>query len=148
MPKITVLPSNQQIEIDNGANLRETLISSGLGIKSPCGGCASCAQCVVVINSNPEALNEISFEEKQILGNVFHLTAERLSCQTIVSGDVTVDISAHIEVKPKQVVTKRRTRLEADTIIEERREKAKERPQRPGGLKRPKAFKYENKKDS
>ena len=55
MAKITVLPHNQQIEIDEDTNLREALLTSGLTIKSPCGGCASCAQCVVVIKSHPES---------------------------------------------------------------------------------------------
>ena len=77
-----------EIEVEVGANLRDSLISNGLNIKSTCGGCASCGQCVVIINANAESLSEISFEEKQILGNVFHLTAERLSCQTTVNGDV------------------------------------------------------------
>ncbi len=140
MPKITVSPNNVEIEVEVGANLRDSLISNGLNIKSTCGGCASCGQCVVIINANAESLSEISFEEKQILGNVFHLTAERLSCQTTVNGDVGVDISSHMDLKRKNVVTKRRTKEETEKIIEERKTLAKERPQRQGGLKRPKRF--------
>jgi len=29
------------------------------------------------------------------LGNVFHITRQRLSCQTYISGDVTLDVSHH-----------------------------------------------------
>jgi ferredoxin len=141
MHKITVLPGTEVIEVESGSNLREVLINKGQSIKSPCGGCASCGQCVVVVKSGFEGLSEISFEEKQIIGNVFHITQERLSCQTTVMGDITVDISAHIEVeKKKPLVTKRRTRAQADTIIEERKENSKNRPEREGGFNKPKSF--------
>jgi hypothetical protein len=39
-----------------------------------------------------------TFEELRLLGNVFHITKERLSCQTKIKGDVTIDISAHEKV--------------------------------------------------
>ena len=115
-------------------------MEAGFDIKSTCGGCASCAHCVVVISEGEDNISETSFEEKQILGNVFHLTKERLSCQTKVLGDISVDISAHLQDKPKPK-THRRTREQAETVIEERKQKSKERPQRQGGLKRPKPFK-------
>lgn len=141
MHKVTVLPGTEVIEVESGSNLREALIAQGQTIKSPCGGCASCGQCVVVVKSGFEGLSEITFEEKQIIGNVFHITQERLSCQTSINGDITVDVSAHIEVeKKKPIVTKRRTREQADTIIEERRENSKNRPEREGGFNKPKSF--------
>jgi hypothetical protein len=40
-------------------------------------------------------LSPQTFEELRLLGNVFHITKERLSCQTKLLGDVTLDISAH-----------------------------------------------------
>ena len=45
-----------------------------------------------------------------------------------------------MDLKRKNVVTKRRTKEETEKIIEERKTLAKERPQRQGGLKRPKRF--------
>lgn len=144
MHKITLLPGNEVIEVEAGANLRESLIKAGHEIKSPCGGCASCGQCIVVIRDGQESLSEVSFEEKQIIGNVFHITQERLSCQTTIqSGDVTVDISGHMK-KKTPTVTKRRTRAEADSIIEERKENSKNRPERQGGFKKPKSFTTKN----
>ena len=141
MNKITVLPQNKVIESADGANLRELLISEGLQVKSPCGGCASCGQCVVTIAMGSENLNDIPFEEKQLLGNVFHITNERLSCQTTVQGDITVDISAHDQLNKKPVITKRRTQSEVEQIKEERKEKRALRPEKEGGKKRPKSFK-------
>ena len=139
MASIKVLPGDSQIQVEDGANLRDALTQAGFLIKSTCGGCATCALCVVVVPSGEENLSEITFEEKQLLGNVFHITNERLSCQTNVLGDVTVDISAHLE-KKKPVVTKRRTKEEKEKIIQDRKDNRKERPAKLGGGKRPKAF--------
>lgn len=139
--QITILPQNTIIKSENGANLRTTLIDNGFAIKSPCGGSSNCGECKVTIKSGFESLSDVSFEEKQILGNVFHITSERLSCQTNVMGDIRIDITDHIEkvvVPPPK--TMRRTREQADTIIEERREQSKNRPQKEGGFKKPKSF--------
>jgi uncharacterized 2Fe-2S/4Fe-4S cluster protein (DUF4445 family) len=144
VPKITVMPFGKEIEVNHGANLRTALIGSEFDIKSPCGGCASCGQCIVVVKDNYASLNDISFEEKQIIGNVFHITQERLSCQTTVQDDVTIDVSAH--VKPTGLATKtmRRTRQEADQVVADRKEKFNEKPARQGGFNKPKAFKSED----
>jgi len=141
MNHINVLPGNKLIEVEDGANLRTALNSAGYKIKSKCGGCASCADCVVVIKEGDKNISDISFEEKQLLGNVFHITQERLSCQVEVFGNIVVDVSAHIE--KKAVKTNRRTREESIKIVQERKEKAKEKNNivREGGKKRPKAFK-------
>lgn len=140
MAQITVLPSGQSVQVTDKSNLRDALLAGGFPVKSTCGGCASCGQCVVIIKDGFDNLSEISFEEKQLLGNVFHITQERLSCQTEVLGDITLDISQHLEVGPKPK-TMRRTKEEAEKVVSDRKEKAKERPQRQGGGKRPRAFK-------
>lgn len=140
MAKIIVHPTQKEIEVAQGSNLRTALIEAGFEINSPCGGCASCARCVIIVKSQKENLSDFSFEEKQLLGNVFHITGERLSCQTLVYGDVEIDVSQHVRSGPKPK-TQRRSKKEAEQIIEERIEKAKERPQKQGGLKKPKTFK-------
>ncbi len=141
MPRIKVFPFNQEVAVDEGGNLRDALDQAGFAIKSTCGGCASCAQCVVIIKEGAENISDISFEEKQLLGNVFHITHERLSCQTLVNGDVSVDISIHTQKKdaPKTI---RRSKEESEKIIEQRKEKAKEKSEKikSGGKRRPKAF--------
>ena len=142
MPKILINPINKEINVESGANLRSSLIDNGIAVKSTCGGSASCAECIVTIKQGHSALSEVTFEEKQLLGNVFHITAERLSCQVQVLGNIEVDVSLHTEAT-QAVVSKvhRRTRAEADLVVEERREKSKLKPEKPGGRKRPKAFK-------
>lgn len=137
MPKIHVIPSNKVIETEVDSNLRDALIKSDYYIKSTCGGCASCGLCSVVIVEGEQNLNEFSFEEKQLLGNVFHITRERLSCQVFVQGDITVDISAHKKVNPVKVVRKTK-----DDLAQKDQE-TKEIVKKQGGFRRPKAFKTE-----
>lgn len=143
MPKLTILPLDKEIIIEKGSNLRRSLMDNGISVKSTCGGHASCGDCVVVVKKGEGNLSEITFEEKQILGNVYHLTSERLSCQTNIltdeSQDIIVDVSMHIE-KKIPVKTHRRTREEADKIVSDRHSKSKEKPRKQGGRKRPKAF--------
>src|SRR5690606_5116454 len=77
----------------------ETLLhqfkKAGKKIKSSCGGCATCSDCTIIVKSGEMNLSPQTFEELRLLGNVFHITKERLSCQTRITGDVTLDISAH-----------------------------------------------------
>ena len=141
MPKVTILPHKKTIEVPEGANLREELVRQDIYVKSTCGGVASCGLCVAVVNSGEDYLNEFSFEEKQLLGNVFHITKERLTCQTIVMGDIEIDLSAHEQEITKKTIRKSRDQLKAEKL---EREEAPAKEPRQGGFKRPKAFKTED----
>ena len=140
---VTLWPAGKIVEVDEKRSLFEQLKAQDIHINSNCGGCATCALCIVEVRAGAENLNEITFEEKQLLGNVFHITSERLSCQTYVNGPVTIDISKHIESGPpkkQSVVRKTREQVEqekelAPPVVEKKRE---------GGLKRPKKFEYKD----
>lgn len=93
--KCTLWPSGEVLELNSQETLLAQLKKAGKKIKSSCGGCATCSDCVVVVKSGEMNLTPQTFEELRLLGNVFHITKERLSCQTKLSGDVTLDISAH-----------------------------------------------------
>lgn len=148
MHKIFIEPLNQTIEVEDGANLRTSLIGAGIEVLSPCGGCASCSRCIVIIKNGAENISEIQFEEKQLLGNVFHMTKERLSCQTSVLGNIHVDVSAHQkkeEVKVQKIVRKSKEDVVADK--EKRKAERDALPPREGGWKKPKSFKYSQEDD-
>lgn len=138
MHKVSIIPTGEVIEVKDKANLRDSLIANGNNVYSKCGGCASCADCIVVITDGHDNLNEIPFEEKQLLGNVFHITNERLACQAEVLGDITVDITDHLEAKtPAKPKIVRRTKEQVEKHLEEN-----PRPEykpREGGWKRPNA---------
>lgn len=93
--KVTLRPSGNVVEVEEGQNLLVALRDNDTYIKSSCGGHASCTDCVIKIVSGEDNITPPPFAELKLLGNVFHITKERLACQTMVTGDVTIDISKH-----------------------------------------------------
>lgn len=93
--KVTLRPSGNVVEVEEGQNLLMALRENDTYIKSSCGGHATCSDCIIKIVSGEDNLTPPPFEELKLLGNVFHITKERLACQTMVCGDVTIDISKH-----------------------------------------------------
>jgi 2Fe-2S ferredoxin len=93
--KVTLRPDNTVVQIEEGKNLLVALREAGTYIKSSCGGHATCTDCIIKIVSGEDNLTPPPFEELKLLGNVFHITKERLACQTMIIGDVTIDISKH-----------------------------------------------------
>jgi ferredoxin len=114
MHKVTLRPSNQIIEIDSNTSLLTALVANNIYIKSSCGGVASCSDCICKVVLGEDNLESPPFAELKLLGNVFHITKERLTCQTKVVGDVTIDISTHDkatdEEKLKSKTTKNTTK--------------------------------------
>lgn len=127
MPKITLLPMQTTLEVPNDTNLLKALKEAGLYIKSSCGGCASCGDCVIKVHTGEKNLTPQTFEETSLLGNVYHITKERLSCQTQVLGDVTIDIGNHNEQKDalqRQIKTSQsKIKVKKKTDILEEKEK-------------------------
>jgi ferredoxin len=93
--KVTLRPEGRVVEVAEGKNLLEALRETDTYIKSSCGGVASCSDCIIKIVSGEDNITPPPFEELKLLGNVFHITKERLACQTKILGDVTIDISKH-----------------------------------------------------
>lgn len=134
----TLWPSGEVLELNGQDSLLKQLKAAGKKIKSSCGGCATCTDCMIVVKSGELNLSPQTFEEVRLLGNVFHITKERLSCQTKVSGDVTLDISAHekgansksekVAIGPKSSQTLLRKRDDIVKTIRENEEKSQEKP--------------------
>lgn len=94
--KVTCRPSGEVVEVEEGKNLLTALREENVYIKSSCGGHATCSDCIIKIVSGEDNLTPPPFNELKLLGNVFHITKERLACQTCVSGgDITIDITKH-----------------------------------------------------
>ena len=93
--KVTLRPHGNVVEIEEGKNLLVALRECDTYIKSSCGGHATCTDCIIKIVSGEDNLTPPPFEELKLLGNVFHITKERLACQTCITGNVTIDISKH-----------------------------------------------------
>lgn len=169
--KCTLWPSGEVLSLNGDDHLLKQLKAAGKKIKSSCGGCATCGDCMIVVKSGEMNLTPQTFEELRLLGNVFHITKERLSCQTRITGDVTLDISAHEKAagkseKPSSVPKSTTTRLKKrDDVVKAVRENEENpqsnpsdtwyrhwekegsedpsaTPKRLGGNKRPKAFDF------
>ena len=149
MPIITVLPNHVNLSVDTNTPVLEALRDEEIYIKSSCGGVASCSDCVIKVVEGADNCNPPPFEETRLLGNVFHITKERLSCQLKCTGDITIDISRHdkamdenkLKQKTSSFVTKRRSKDDVTKIKEERAQNRVEKPEgKEGGHKRPRPF--------
>lgn len=165
--KCTLWPSGEVLELNGEETLLNQLKKAGKKIKSSCGGCATCSDCMIVVKSGELNLTPQTFEELRLLGNVFHITKERLSCQTKITGDVTLDITAHDKSTsskptsvPKSTTTKLKKREDIEKSVRQNEEKPQPKPsddwyrhwekegeeastiKKLGGNKRPKPFNY------
>ncbi len=137
---VNLKPQETSFKIDGDTNLLSALREEGIYVKSSCGGYASCSDCLVKIVDGLDNINSPSFEETQMIGNVFHITKERLACQVKVSGEVTIDISRHDQVadatktakknnkfSKSKAPVKKRSKAEVDEILNERKQKREEK---------------------
>jgi ferredoxin len=171
MHTITLLPEGILIPVDEETSIKSALTAYNVAVKSSCGGKAICLECLVKIRDGKDNLSEPTELEKRQLGSVFHITGERLACQTFVKGDVTIELVYQVQNQttesssnsPKE--TRVRKKEQVEEIYKERRERkesrAKEReekwfkpwekktdeeenaPKRLGGNRRPRGFKFD-----
>lgn len=79
-------------EVAEGENLLEASRRVDAPVQTLCNGIASCIQCRVRIVEGDEHLSPPESLEKDRIGNIFHLTRERMGCQAKVYGDVVVEV--------------------------------------------------------
>lgn len=79
-------------EVDDGENLLEASRRVDAPVQTLCNGIASCIQCRVRIIEGGDNLSPPESLEKDRIGNIFHITGERMGCQARVHGDVVVEI--------------------------------------------------------
>jgi len=87
---IFLLPSNRKIEASHKESLLMALARRGLQLRSDCGGQGSCGKCLVRLGEAPfetsDTANSAESCEKTL--------TDHLACQTEVTSDLTVSISA------------------------------------------------------
>ena len=109
--KVTVIldceGNRKTLEVYPEESLLESLSRKDIYVKSSCGGVASCGDCVIKVLSGASNLSSPGFDETALLGNVFHITGERLSCQAKVSGGVTIDVVHHDRGRDQEELRKR-----------------------------------------
>lgn len=163
--KVSFWPDGEAFTIDEDTSLLKALKDKDIYVKSSCGGVGSCGDCVIKVHTGENNLTPPTFAEIKLLGNVFHITKERLSCQITCKGNVTIDISKHDKSKD-QTKTANKKFVKKTTIIKKKDEVVSERnqtqasgptnsdkndlkkdshghkPKSMGGGRRPRAFNY------
>jgi len=130
MGKLIIHPQDIEIIAEDGQNLLELLKEHKHYVKSSCGGNGTCGDCVIKVRSDEPELPKLNMKEELMLGNVYHITKERLCCQLELKGKLTIDLSNHDSDRDKNKMNrpiKRRSANEVKTIINERVEKKKAR---------------------
>ncbi len=100
---MTYLPANQTIEFDpaklpysgNGkpGSILDAALNFGVDLNHVCGGNAACTTCRVLIIEGQKNLSEQEDDELNALDMVADPPPNlRLGCQSLVLGDVTVEI--------------------------------------------------------
>ncbi len=135
--RVKAQEGEQVLEVSSDKeNLLDVLKKANLYVKSGCGGHASCGDCTLKILGGEDLLLPPKFDELKLLGNVFHLTKERLACQTYIEGDVSIDLSHHDYSKDSEKIKnkkpfkpKARVRKSTDVhkMYEERKSKSDEK---------------------
>lgn len=91
MPKVRFQKGRDEILLNPGANLMETLLQSGVPVASSCKGQAVCGRCWVWIRAGMENLSAPGPDELRIQSHLDLPQDARVSCQVLVHGDITVD---------------------------------------------------------
>lgn len=95
--------SIKEINVEVGTKITQAAYKAGVYIEQTCGGTPSCADCkVVVLKEDPEgSLEDMQGDEKRLLGNVYHITHERLACQSVIKSTVSVEVPS-VDVKKRE----------------------------------------------
>ncbi|MCP5050215.1 MAG: 2Fe-2S iron-sulfur cluster binding domain-containing protein, partial [bacterium] len=93
--KVTFLPHNRKSTVQDGENILQAGMETGVHINASCGGKGVCGKCRVIIE---EGKTEGGITEK--LSQEDQEKGYRLACQSVVKGDLTVRIPVESEVDP------------------------------------------------
>lgn len=92
--KVTFLPSGKIVETEEGKSILDLAMDHNIDLEHNCGGNCACATCHIFVKEGMEFLSEITEEEEDQLEEADNLSSNsRLACQSIVKGDVVVEVS-------------------------------------------------------
>ncbi|TGE32462.1 ASKHA domain-containing protein [Desulfosporosinus sp. Sb-LF] len=97
--QIKFMPENRIIEADNGTSLLNAAAKAEIFIKSGCGGKGTCGACkVIVLSGNPLVTGTGNLTPEQISKGF------RLACQTLIQGDMTIEVPLESRLQEHQVL--------------------------------------------
>lgn len=95
MAKVQFLPRGLTVVGQPGQTLFELGWKQDVGLQSACVGKGTCGLCRVKIVSGEDQLCPYNEIEDKHLGNLYHLTRLRLSCQCVIAegaGEIVVEV--------------------------------------------------------
>ncbi|HYV34481.1 MAG TPA: 2Fe-2S iron-sulfur cluster-binding protein [Gemmataceae bacterium] len=111
MPKVTFVNAKLEIEVPQGANLRDEAMKAGVPVYDGmnrylnCFGNGHCGTCKVVVKKGAENLSPKGVMEKftlwRMLSVIGHEQESRLACQCRVQGDVTIETTPALPISPE-----------------------------------------------
>ena len=93
MPRVRFEPMGVEADCATGESLFEVARRLGVPVATACVGNATCGLCRLKILDGGDNLTPLNDAERKHLGNVYFITAERLSCQArVLDGLVSVQV--------------------------------------------------------
>jgi 2Fe-2S ferredoxin len=93
MPLVRFAKLRPPLDVEQGQVLMEALLKAGLPVASSCNGDGVCAKCRVQVLNGSDGLTPENAREKFLREKHSISPLERVSCQTQVIGDITIDTS-------------------------------------------------------
>jgi ferredoxin len=111
MPKVTFVKEKMELEVPQGANLRNEALKAGVEMYAGinrfvnCFGHGSCGTCRVAVKKGAENLSAKGAMEKLTLWRMLSVIGReqeaRLACQCSVLGDCTVETTPELPISPE-----------------------------------------------
>ena len=101
--RVTFLPMNVTVDVDDAdfpygdhgkpGSILDIALKNNIRLEHNCGGNCACTTCHVIVRDGAANLSEMEEDEEDKLDQAPGLTPySRLGCQSVVTGDVTVEI--------------------------------------------------------
>lgn len=99
MCEVIFFPEQCKVEVEEGTSLLSAASKAGIYIKSSCGGKGTCGACkVTILEGQPLVNGTGTLTQDQIARGV------RLGCQTVVTGNMTVEVPVESRLQEHQVL--------------------------------------------
>lgn len=92
MPKLTIKTDKKTIDVEQNASIIDVCEKEETSILFGCRD-GACGACMVRVLENPQNLSPMGEHERDFLETMAATDDERLACQCLVLGDVTIEVS-------------------------------------------------------
>jgi uncharacterized 2Fe-2S/4Fe-4S cluster protein (DUF4445 family) len=115
MATIQFLPENKTIVVDNGTNILLAARKAGVIVDAPCDGTGTCGKCRIKIST--EQFQNYREESHEHLIQTEREEGWVLACQSIVLGNLEVELDRHVDDELKILSDGHTTHVEVDSWI-------------------------------